>query len=171
MKLRFRAQAMKYVFLFAVIMLSLLSFTFAVTKDAAGQAAAEILPTDKIIPTHFKTYSLFLVCNPLWLAPDKSQGLDDLYRQFKDFGRTIGDDNLAVWFWKSRSVETDRALAQNEDVERSVRLCEAWKLKPSAGPHLVVTSTYPDESHLTSGLAGNRAVYALGNMKPTDIAS
>ncbi len=140
--------------------------------EASKQAVAEIVRGTDKIPNNYKTYSLFLVCNPEWLAPEKSAGLYQLYQQFQDFGRTIGDDHVAVWFWKTRSGIGDAALAKNVDVERSVRFCQAWKLTPSKGPHLVVTSTYPDEDALSSatGLPKNSAVFELGNMNPKEIS-
>lgn len=111
------------------------------------------------------------MCNPQWLAPEKSDDLNKLYIQFQNFGRAIGSDHLAVWFWRPQSRKRETKLAQDVDVERSVRFCKAWKLKPSAGPHLVVTSTYPDESNLSSGLPTSTAVYQLGNMNPNDISA
>ncbi len=144
-------------------------------EGASAQTVATVYRTEKI-PQHFKTYSLFLMCNPKWLTPKKGNDSDttdlfDLYTQFKAFGRTIGDDNVAVWFWKSTSSShEDSMLAGNVDVERSVRFCKAWKLKPSAGPHVVVTSTYPDESNLSSGIPENSAVFALGNMNSKKIS-
>jgi len=130
----------------------------------------EIVSKTGKIPKNFKTYSLFLVCNPQWLAPEKSASLYTLYRDFENFGRTIGEDHAAVWFWKAQQPANDPALANNVDVERSVHFCQAWKLKPSEGPHLVVTAVYPDESDLSSGLPKGSAVYTLGNMTPTDIS-
>jgi len=135
------------------------------------QTKVEVVGKSEKIPENFKSYSLFLVCNPQWLTPDKSQGLYGLYQTFEGFGRTIGDDNAAVWFWKARRPAYDRQLADNVDVERSVRFCQAWRLKPSEGPHLVVTTTYPDESHLSSGLPKDSAVYGLGNMSPVEISN
>jgi hypothetical protein len=144
---------------------------FAFTQIALpGQTAVTVVSATGKIPQNFKTYSLFLVCNPQWLAPEKSEGLYGLYQQFESFGRTIGEDNAAVWFWKSEQRANDRALAENVDVERSVRFCLAWKLKPSEGPHLVVTTVYPDESSLSSGLPKGSAVYGLGNMSPKEIS-
>jgi hypothetical protein len=122
------------------------------------------------IPRNFKSYSLFLVCNPQWLAPEKSEGLYALYKTFDRFGRTIGRDNAAVWFWKEKRAAHDPQLAENLDVERSVQFCQAWRLKPSEGPHLVVTTVYPDETSLSSGLPKGSAVYSLGNMSSTDIS-
>ena len=151
--------------------LAVLTVTLTGSLPAAPQAAVELVTTKQAIPKNFKTYSLFLVCNPQWLDPAKNVGLLQLYRQFQSFGRAIGDDHAAVWFWKSNSYEhSDAALAQIVDVERSVRFCQAWKLIPSEGPHLVITSTYPDESHLSDGLPKDSAVYKLGDMAPPDIS-
>src|SRR5882757_840766 len=136
------------------------------------QAKVELVTTKQSIPKNFKTYSLFLICNPQWLDPAKNAGLLQLYHQFQSFGRAIGDDHAAVWFWKSNSYEhSDAALAQIVDVERSVRFCQAWKLTPSEGPHLVITGTYPDESHLSTGLPKDSAVYKLGDMAPPNISA
>lgn len=131
---------------------------------------AERVPRKKPIPKGYKTYSLFLVCNPRWLAPEKREGLLHLYQQFDSFGRTIGDQNVAVWFLASQDSRNDQELADNVDVERSVRFCQAWKLKPSAGPHVVITATYPNEMDLSSGLPKDSAVFELGNMGPKEIS-
>ena len=148
--------------------LAIVVFAMTQTPSAQPQAAVELVTTKQAIPKSFKTYSLFLVCNPQWLDPAKNTGLLQLYRQFQSFGRAIGDDHAAVWFWKSNSYEhNDAALAQIVDVERSVRFCQAWKLIPSEGPHLVITSTYPDEAHLSTGLPKDSAVYKLGDMCTT----
>jgi hypothetical protein len=153
-------------------LLALLAAFAGISVPAQPQAAVELVTTKQAIPKNFKTYSLFLVCNPQWLDPAKNAGLLQLYRQFQSFGRAIGDDHAAVWFWKSNSYEhSDAALAQIVDVERSVRFCQAWKLKPSEGPHLVITGTYPDEAHLSTGLPEDSAVYKLGDMAPPDISA
>jgi hypothetical protein len=152
--------------------LAIVAFTMTQTPSAQPQAVVELVTTKQAIPKNFKTYSLFLVCNPQWLDPAKNTGLLQLYRQFQSFGRAIGDDHAAVWFWKSNSYEhSDAALAQIVDVERSVRFCQAWKLIPSEGPHLVITSDYPDEAHLSTGLPKDSAVYKLGDMAPPDISA
>jgi hypothetical protein len=148
-------------------------FVLAPTQTARSwqATAVEVVSETGKIPKNFKTYSLFLVCNPEWLVPEKSGGLYRLYQQFENFGRTIGDDNAAVWFWKSRRRAHDPTLAENVDVERGVRFCQAWKLKPSEGQHLVITAIYPDESNLSSGLPKDRAVYGLGNMSAKEISN
>jgi hypothetical protein len=154
------------------LILAILAAFVATSVPAAPQEAVQLVTKKQSIPKNFKTYSLFLVCNPQWLDPAKNAGLLQLYRQFQSFGRAIGDDHAAVWFWKSNSYEhSDAALAQIVDVERSVRFCQAWKLTPSQGPHLVITSTYPDESHLSTGLPKNSAIYKLGDMAPPDISA
>jgi hypothetical protein len=156
-----------------LVALPLTILACAGTDRAHAQIFKEYNPVPRggRTPRHFKTYSLFLVCNPLWLAPEKSEGLRQLYQQFQDFGRTIGNDNLAVWFWISTSTGPDLVVPQNVDVERSLRFCTAWKLTPSAGPHVVVTSAYPDESDLSPGLPKNSAVFELGNMSSKEISA
>jgi len=124
--------------------------------------------TQEKIPEYFSTYTLFLVCNPSWLSPNKSAELSRLFQDFMNFGRAIGDHNLALWFWKSRPVGS--AIADNVDVERAVRICKAWKLTPSEGPHLVVTTVYPAEP-IALGLPQESVVYKLGNMNPQEISS
>jgi hypothetical protein len=127
------------------------------------------------IPKGYKTYSLFLICNPQWLehrqGDKNSDQLNQLYQQFHTFGRTIGSDNVAVWFWISGPATTGTdPRVEDPDVERSVRFCQAWHLKPSAGPHIVVTTTYPVEADLSSGIPKDSAVFELGNMESKEIS-
>src|SRR5262245_50115023 len=87
---------------------------------ANARAIAEVVgPTEQIPRNSFKTWSLFLVCNPDWATPDRSADLANLYRRFKPFGDAIGKDNLAVWFWKRKARVDDPKLADYVDVARS----------------------------------------------------
>ena len=144
-----------------------------VPAAARTQSTQVLVGANEQIKKDFKTYSLFLVCNPSWVQP---RGMIDpqtefLYRSFLNFGHAIGDDNLAVWFWLSpEGAKTTHPTAANIDVERSARFCQAWRLKPSEGPHLVITSTFPKEGDLKSGLPKNSAVFALGNMTDDQIS-
>jgi len=163
---------MKKLFVLGVTALSIVAGVGI--NQAAAQEKAEV-KRKETIPKGYKTYSLFLICNPQWLehhqGDKNSDQLFRLYQQFDNFGRTIGSDNVAVWFWISPgNAARTKASAEDVDVERSVRFCQAWHLKPSAGPHVVVTSTYPDESDLSSGLPKDSAVFELGNMESTQIS-
>lgn len=155
------------------VVLGVAALVVAVAAGTLVQERKEVERTGKI-PRGYKTYSLFLVCNPQWLehrqGNENFDQLNDLYQQFNNFGRTIGDDNLAVWFWVYAPSFERKAGTKNVDVERSVRLCKAWHLTPSAGPHIVVTSTYPDEFDLVSGLPKDSAVFELGNMESAQIS-
>jgi hypothetical protein len=133
---------------------------------AEGQDAAVVRPTGEIPKKNYKTWSLFLVCNPAWLTPDKNKDLLSLYQQFQEFGRTIGTDQLAVWFWNAPGYYGDPNLAAKVDVERSVRFCKAFNLKPSESPQIVVTSTYPDLAHPPKEFAAFR----LADMSAADIS-
>src|SRR2546430_17349485 len=86
----------------------ILSFTQMVR---AWQAEVEVVSRTGKIPKNFKTYSLFLVCNPQWLDPEKSQRLYELHKQFENFGRTIGDGNSAVWFWEQHQRDHTPPIA------------------------------------------------------------
>jgi hypothetical protein len=163
---------MKRFFILGVTALSIVAS--AAIKQVAAQDEAKV-ERKETIPKGYKTYSLFLICNPQWLehrqGGKNSDQLFRLYQQFDNFGRTIGTDNVAVWFWISPGkTRPKEAHAEDVDVERSIRFCQAWHLKPSAGPHVVVTSTYPDESDFSSGLPKDSAVFELGNMESTQIS-
>ena len=137
------------------------------TGLCAGQARVELVsPTEQIPRGRYKTWSLFLICNPDWVAPEKSTDLANLYRRFKSFGDAIGRDNLAVWFWKHQALESDPRLAENIDVARSAEFCGTLGRAPSQGPYLVVTTAYPDPAAFPT----ERAIFELGGLQPTDLA-
>lgn len=141
--------------------------TGAPPSSSQATASAEVVRSTKSIPRdHYQTWSLFLVCNPKWLVSNMSHDLYWLYEQFESFGRTIGDDNLAVWFWKKDKNAHDPDLAGNVDVERSIRFCKSFKLAPSAGPHLLIVTRYPK----VTKEPGDHADFALGSMSPREIA-
>ena len=133
---------------------------------SAAQAREEVYPTKEITRGTYKTWSLFLVCNPDWVAPEKSADLASLYRRFRSFGDAIGRDNLAVWFWQRQVPASDPKLAENVDVARSAEFCGALGRPPSQGPYLVVTNAYPD----VKAFPAERAIYELGGMQPADLA-
>ena len=143
---------------------------FCVLGTAAasnGQATAEIVNTTDEIPRGtFKTWTLFLVCNPDWVAPERAADLANLYARFKAFGDAIGKDNLAVWFWKRRMAVNDPRLADNVDVARSAEFCATLGRAPSQGPYLVVTNAYPD----VKAFPAERAIFELGSLRPADLS-
>jgi len=106
-----------------------------------------------------------LVCNPTWLATEDSPSLAKLYSSFKGFGRAIGKDNHAVWFWMGNSPIGNSELVRNLDMKRNTHYCLAWRLKLTSGPYLVILSTWPDEKHLAQAFEKNHAIFDLGNMK------
>jgi hypothetical protein len=153
--------AMRFSILFAAALL------IGGAAPSAGQATAELVsPTAQIPRGTYKTWSLFLVCNPDWVAPEKSADLANLYRRFKSFGDAIGRENLAVWFWKRQAPVSDPRLAENVDVARSVEFCRALGRAPSQGPYLVVTAAYPN----VAAFPTERAVFELGGLQPADLA-
>ncbi|NIP56976.1 MAG: hypothetical protein GWM92_02505 [Gemmatimonadetes bacterium] len=148
---------------------------------AAGSAQAleEIFTPDTPISRNgYRTWSLFLVCNPTWLVPRSEERLESLYYDFRGFGRVIGSDHLAVWFWREEPVWGTSELAEIVDVERSARYCETLGLEQSRGPHIFITSSYPELPAPDAGLEGfdpdsafaERQVVELGAMEPGEIS-
>jgi hypothetical protein len=132
-----------------------------------AQALEELVtPTAKISRDSYKTWSLFLMCNPDWASADRSRDVENLYWRFRAFGDAIGKENLAVWFWKQKASTRDPRLAENIDVARSAEYCRALEKKPSEGPYLVVTTEYPD----LAAFPRDRAVLELGGLEPAALA-
>lgn len=132
-----------------------------------AQATAELVgPMAEIPRERYQTWSLFLICNPDWVASSRSAELAHLYQRFRSFGDAIGRDNLAVWFWKRRGDVNDPQLAANVDVARSAEYCRVLGRAPSEGPYLVVTNSYPD----LAAFPAERAVFALGAAAPAELA-
>lgn len=123
----------------AALALVVLSVPAAPTVDA--QAFVGVRGQEPIPVKGFRTWSLFLVTNQEWLVPAGTGRLQDLYDRSRAFGRTIGDDHVAVWFWKQNGPPT----AANVDVERAIAYCRMLKLKPGDGPYLLFTAAPPDE--------------------------
>ena len=123
-----------------------------------------------VIPKGYRSYSLFLVCDPSWPGKGKSFNLRSLYDDFAIFGQAIGKNNLAVWFWKGDSPDSlFLGTAEHVDTGRAAIFCKVWHLPPASGPFLVVTSAYPDEDHLLDGLPAGHAVFALGGMNSDQV--
>jgi hypothetical protein len=116
------------------------------TADAHAQAFATVKGKEPIPRESYKTWSIFLVTNQQWLIPENARQLQQLYERSQAFGRVIGEDHLAVWFWKKDAPLQSPALAENVDVERAIAYCQKLGLKPSGGPYLLFTTAYPDES-------------------------
>jgi hypothetical protein len=141
----------------ALVSLTLLATLPPVT--ARAQAFTAVRGKEPIPREGYKSWSLFLVTNQSWLRqelapptgryppPVNADWVLDLYNRSRTFGRVIGNDHLAVWFWqKTTTLPNDASAAANVDVERAIAFCEKLKLKPSAGPYLLFTTTYPDEN-------------------------
>jgi hypothetical protein len=137
-------------------------------NGVGSQATAVVVgPTGKIPRDSYKTWSLFLVCNPEWASPDRSRDVENLYWRYLAFGDAIGPDNLAVWFWKEKTDTKDPRLAEKIDLARSAEYCGALKEKPSDSPQLVVFYEYPD----LAALPQEKGVFRFGGATPDDLAT
>jgi len=141
-------------------------FAFGSTPYANAQDIAVVSTSGEIPRESYKTWSLFLICSASWLADNRSADLADLYRRFQAFGDAIGEDHLAVWFWKEGIDQGGDASAENVDIRRSGQYCRALKLAPSQSPYLVVTKQYPDLAHFP-----DKTVYKLGILDSTALGA
>jgi len=124
------------------LLICLMALTVLLFKDGHGQdIAALYTPKAEIPKRSYKSWSLFLVNNPEWVLPESNEKLKKLYNQFEAFGKSIGPDHLAVWFW-SQNIRNDQYY-KAVDVIRSAAFCAKLKLPPSKGPYLLVTTEYP----------------------------
>jgi hypothetical protein len=108
------------------------------------------------LPKNWKTYSIFLVCNPEWIIKldYDPNALNPFYQQYRAFGKAIGSEHLAVWFWeaphkesenkKDGSIDKKTVNALRYDVGRAVGYCIKYKLRPSRSPYILLTTSYPN---------------------------
>lgn len=129
---------------------------------SAHASAQERVPIrwNQQIPTEgYQSWSLFLVCDPGWLHPERAEPLLDLRRRYWFFGDTTGPTHAAVWFTKK--ADPDSPL----DIERMRQYCDRFQLVRSEGPHIVVTTVHPDRW----APADSRIVLAFNGLPARDI--
>jgi len=124
-----------------------------------AQATEVLITAGTEISEDYETWSLFLICNPSWAKPDAYERIQSLWPEFTGFGRAIGDNHLAVWFWRQEPRWGTEELVEDLDVERAARYCDTYGLRPSRSPHVLVTTTYPTvdervEEYIVLELAG-----------------
>jgi hypothetical protein len=115
-------------------------------------ASWESVLTTDAIPKGYKSWSLFLVCNPSWILANGDEGIRELFRAYKAFGKAIGPDNLAVWF---SNQDARIATTENTDIERMSTYCKKFRLLPSQTPQVVTTTKYPDDPDVGGKIVAN----------------
>lgn len=115
-----------------------------VSETARAQALEEVITRDMEISRGYDTWSLFLICNDSWARPESPERLEALWREFTRFGRTIGRNHLAVWFWERHPRWGSDEVYEDIDVERSATYCDTYDLPPSRSPHVLVLAEYPE---------------------------
>jgi hypothetical protein len=135
---------------------------------ARGQDIWEPTVAGQPIPKQYRSWSLFLICNPQWYLAESEQKLAALHQQFRSFGRAIGSSHLAVWFWRSSPTAGGKFGPENIDADRNADFCQKFKLPPSGSPYVVVTTSYPD---LQAEDLRREVLIELNNLPPADIGS
>jgi hypothetical protein len=131
-------------------------FVLATPLEVCAQATYEVMPTVNIPKEGYSSWSLFLICNPAWMTTNGDKGIIELFKDYKAFGAAIGPKNLAIWFWTKPAMTPSADLT---DVSRSSGYCQKYKLLPSDSPHVLVTTSYPDDPN-----PGDRFVISLNGL-------
>jgi hypothetical protein len=136
----------------------------------AAVALEMLLPIEREnVEEGYKSYTLLLICDSAWAEAQKRDALEGLYSTFERFGDVlIGDENAAVWFWKS----SPRTGHRSPDLRRSQQFCANLRLPGKDSPYIVFTTDYPGASqsdhpesfnkltnYCTVALAGRSAEY------------
>lgn len=155
-----------------ILLVNLLGFQLATAQNLAPVFGDGPIPEQP-----FRTWSLFLMCNLEWVLDKRAAALGQVFDAYLAFGQTSGREHAAVWFVTEKMDAGDpwrvAANPKSIDVERSVTYCKRFGLVSSEGPHIVVTTTYPDRwapgAALPTGTGDPIVVLALGGSTPDDI--
>jgi hypothetical protein len=112
----------------AVAALLILATPIEIRAIVHHHHAVNVSHTAAIPKDHYKSWSLFLVCNPGWILANGDDGIGKLFRAYMAFGKAIGPDNLAIWF---SDPPGQVATTENTDIERMSTYCEKFGLLPS----------------------------------------
>ena len=114
---------------------------WTILPQAALAQAPVPVPRNQQIPKEgYKTWVLFLVCDPSWLAntANSKANLTSLHEQFVGFGNAIGTRNAAIWFYSYKSTDPG-----DYDGERASDYCATYDLRVTWSPVVVLTTQYP----------------------------
>jgi hypothetical protein len=111
-----------------------------ILPQAARAQQPVAVPGNQPIPKDYKTWALFLVCDPSWLAntENSKSNLTSLHEQFVGFGNAVGMRNAAVWFYNHKSSDPG-----DYDGERASDYCAAYGVSAASSPVVIVTTQYP----------------------------
>jgi hypothetical protein len=163
-KLTSRSRGLRDVAVTIVLLGGLVAGGGALAAERAGVELNQGVPIQK----NYKSWSLFLVCDPARVAdtPAAHEQMKLLFTAFASFSKTIGSENLAVWFTKTRGAKGVDHLpakgAVDYDAQRAADYCTTYRLKSVDSPFVVVTTRYPTKT----GDPGNFYAVSLGKLDP-----
>jgi hypothetical protein len=138
--------------LFASLCLVLVNSIPSAAFDAQNVPTVHAISRTNNNGRSYKSWSLFLICNPGWMLRSGDEGIRDLFKAYSAFGRAIGPDNLALWF--SDNSEKLPTL-ENTDIDRMSRYCVRFGLLPSQTPQVVTVTRYPDNAEVGAKVVAN----------------
>jgi hypothetical protein len=130
------------------------------------------------IPKGYKSYTLFLIPSSDWDKDSTRQIVEKMSSNFRNFGESIGSDNLAVWFvifisdmgklghhtfydiWPDKEKLSLYEEFQTDYI-RSKEYCDKYNLSYNDGPYVVFTTKHPDRATLNDLI-----ILQLNNIRP-----
>ena len=110
------------------------------------------------LPVGLDSYSLLLLPDTRWRGDELATELQQIWSAFSEFGFSIGDRHVALWFLD---------LDGNVDVDRARWYCDRIGLDYNDGPYVVTSATRPDQLEDREELV----VIELDNIEPWRIPS
>lgn len=95
-------------------------------------------------PSH--SYTFFLFPQTKWLEGGRKRDIADLYQAYKDYGKVITDDNLAVWFWDSKRDWEPNTVIASDFIVKLNQGNDEQHLDINGGPFIVYLRTSEPKS-------------------------
>ena len=124
-------------------------------------------------PSH--SYTFFLFPQTKWLEGSRKRDIADLYQAYKDYGKVISDDNLAVWFWDSKKEWEPNTVIASDFIIKLNQGNYGHHLDINGGPFIVYLRTSEPQSisitEYTRGGINSRSVSRIQLEKLMTLAS
>lgn len=111
----------------------------------------------------FKSWSLFLTCDPAWLQSESRADLLLLYNAYLALVMAADETHAPLWAFAGATGWR----ADEIDPVRTEPYCRALKLSSTSGPFIVITAHPPDSIHA----AHPKVLLGLGSRSAKEIAA
>ena len=113
-----------------IILIFFMACSFTPTLPAVGAK----LSNNKLLKKSYDSYTIFFSAQKIDLTNEEKNKQKYLQKAFNSFGKSIGDNNIAIWTGKSY---------RKFDIDVSKDLCDLYSLSYSNGPYIVFSRNNP----------------------------